>query len=614
MPHPLEFNSIRSRMVIGFLFLTLLILVLALVSLSIIDRVTRIADVHATINQLEVLTLNLLKSDNDFFDQETTNENYFQKRESHFLHHRDSLNKLINREAKELIKRKEIESLRIPKGIEIIDSMLHRYNTGFHKLENLVYKKGFKDYGTEGAMRRHAHALEEWAMGEDMLSILNLRRHEKDFLLRNDTSYLQLFRQRADELVAKWSVNHARDSARNHHLLAYRTNFFILAGIHLELGLTGDDGLRNELNLLTNRLSSEYYLLTEYSSREAKAAYSSLRLFYVILLVCAITFSLLSGYWISKRLSEPIAHLSRVMGAAIRAKTLNAQDLRISNAAQEIHDLADSFTLLVKQLRSQMGSIRDKSRLLRVRNKELRKVNREMDNFLYSTAHDLRSPLTSLLGLINLMRLEKQQVNLALYLDMMEKSIHRCEHFISQIVSLSKNKGAAIQPEPLDMQAIIYGIFDDQLFIEGASRIRKMVSVHGDTDFHSDKNRVTIIFNNLISNAIKYSDPDKSEPFIRINIHIHFKEARIDFSDNGLGIGKEHIANIFKMFYRAHHHSKGSGLGLFIFKETLNKLNGEAVVESDPGIGTTFSITLPNLINGSKENFEHSGQDVTSLV
>jgi signal transduction histidine kinase len=192
------------------------------------------------------------------------------------------------------------------------------------------------------------------------------------------------------------------------------------------------------------------------------------------------------------------------------------------------------------------------------------------------------------------MRIDNKQEELNTYLDMMEKSITRSESFISQIVSYSKNKRMDIHHERLDILELINEVFENHRFVKGNERIVKEVSVVNSTPFYSDRNRLTIIFNNLISNAIRYADPEKETSYIKINISINEDEAIIEFADNGIGIGEEHVAKIFDMFYRANTNSKGSGLGLFLFKETLKRLKGFASVESTLGKGTQFFMRIPN--------------------
>lgn len=589
----LELNSIRSRMVSGFLFLTFLILLLALVSLSIIDRTTRIAQLHSSINQLEIHTLSLIKCDNDFFDLETINDQYFINHTSSFLQRHDSLNQLIVSEIQALKTGEYINDEGVMRNLISIDSTLTRYHRQFATLEGLVFTKGFKDYGLEGQMRHHAHALERIVSETHLVPVLFLRRHEKDFLLRSDTAYVTSFRKRSIAL-------HKRLAAENnpqamHHLKEYQRLFHELVIIQRELGLTSKHGLRNKLNEVTNLLASQYYALSEYAYKHAETANHNLRLFYIALLTGAILFSLLSGYWISKRLSAPIARLSKAVREAIITRSTTGTDFGIQKAAVEIKMLADSFVLLIDELNKQLDKSKLKSVLLKEKNRELKKTNRELDNFLYSTAHDLRSPLSSLLGLLNIMRYENKQPELLQHIEMMEKSLQRSENFISQIVSFSKNKRLVIVTEELDLYSIARNIFDDHQFIEGAARIQKEIRIGSDVPFYSDHNRVTIIFSNLISNAIKYADPGKEVSMVTLSITVTDKQALIEFSDNGVGIDEEHVNSIFDMFYRAHDNSKGSGLGLFILKEAVTRLGGKVNVESTRGVGTKFQIRLPNL-------------------
>jgi signal transduction histidine kinase len=590
-----EINSIRGRMVTGFLFLTFLILILAIISLSIMDRITHTSRMHSTISQLEINTLSLLKSDNDFFDLETINESYFKTRTSNFLTTRESLNKNIHGQLRWLMQEEQRDAGGMHQTLATIDSTLSVYNAKFRQLEALVFKKGFKDYGLEGAMRNHAHALEEVIATAYVSDLLYLRRHEKDFLLRNDTAYLAAFDARAFELENLLRRHERINQKALDHLLEYRRHFIELSEIQMQLGLTSEAGLRNELNTLTYFLSQQYYQLSEYSYKHANVAYRNMRLIYIILFSGAVIFSLVSGYWISKRLSAPIARLSRIMRDALATRSASKTDFRIRNAAIEISTLAESFIQLMNQVTRQMEKVKKKSELLKEKNKELKKLNRELDNFLYSTAHDLRSPLSSLLGLVNLVRHENQQPQLTTYFDLMEKSIYRSEEFISQIVQFSKNKKTSIHPERIELKTLLHDIFESHQFLDGAPLVTRSITLNDSVPFYSDRNRVVILFNNLISNALKYADHSKPEPAIRIDIVVTRTEIQIEFADNGLGIEPEHIDKIFDMFYRAHTHSKGSGLGLFIFKETLTRLNGQVSVESTVGVGTRFALQIPNL-------------------
>jgi hypothetical protein len=125
----LDINSIRSRMVVSFLFLTILIPIQSLVSFFTLDRTIQIARIHSDINQLEIFTLNLIKSDNDFFTMEVINPTYFETHKSAFLTRRDSVNKRIRTKLNEVSHQSSDKSYNLDTTLHRIDSMLALYNT-----------------------------------------------------------------------------------------------------------------------------------------------------------------------------------------------------------------------------------------------------------------------------------------------------------------------------------------------------------------------------------------------------------------------------------------------------------------------------------------------------
>ncbi|HEU5290530.1 MAG TPA: HAMP domain-containing sensor histidine kinase [Cyclobacteriaceae bacterium] len=337
---------------------------------------------------------------------------------------------------------------------------------------------------------------------------------------------------------------------------------------------------------------SVYLDLNNYSFTLSSNAQQKARIFYLILLICAIAFSIISGIWISRKLSEPIAALSkqvrRVKGSGERI------DYNLKRGAKEIQALARAFNQMLEKSERQMTEIRAKSKLLRKKNKELGRLNKELDNFLYSTAHDLRSPLASLMGLIDLFSYETEKQNIERYSSMMRESVVRMEDFIAQIVSYSQNKNIEPSASQIEITKVLHNIIESHKFMDRNDRIRWMIDIKETVPVFTDLGRITILLNNLISNAIRYSDATKEESFIRIQVrpdqdYIHFQ-----FIDNGIGISPEHIERIFDMFYRADLNSKGSGLGLYILKQTVKTLKGFVQVESTRGEGTKFIIAIPN--------------------
>jgi PAS domain S-box-containing protein len=233
--------------------------------------------------------------------------------------------------------------------------------------------------------------------------------------------------------------------------------------------------------------------------------------------------------------------------------------------------------------------------LLKRQNEELIKINSELDRFVYSASHDLRAPLMSVKGILNMIKLDPEKKNTDQYLALIEKSVNKLDHFISDIIHYSRNSRMDVLPKEIDFAELVQESIDSLRFMEGAERVRSEKSITLHAPFYSDYSRLLMVFNNIISNAVRYRDARKDDSYIKIDIVVDGKKAVLRFEDNGIGIPEEYQDKIFKMFFRASAESKGSGLGLYIVKGVVEKLEGVIAVQSRVGTGTTFVIEIPNL-------------------
>lgn len=224
---------------------------------------------------------------------------------------------------------------------------------------------------------------------------------------------------------------------------------------------------------------------------------------------------------------------------------------------------------------------------------ELKIRNTELDNFVYKVSHDLRAPLSSILGLINLANMPGNDDSLAEYMQLIKKKVEQLDHFINDVLSHSKNLKMEVRIGKVDIRRIVDQTFQDLNYLNGADQIKKEILISG-PEFYSDYWRIAEIFRNLISNAIKYRKVGREDSVIRIVVVTLEKKTEILFQDNGIGIDREYLTHIFDMFYRASEQSQGSGLGLYIVKNAIEKLGGTVTVESTLGTGTAYRISLPN--------------------
>ena len=231
-------------------------------------------------------------------------------------------------------------------------------------------------------------------------------------------------------------------------------------------------------------------------------------------------------------------------------------------------------------------------------NDDLTKSNKELDSFVYSVSHDLRAPLSSMLGVVGLCEMGTLDPFMQKNVSLLKTSIKKLDGFIIDILDYSRNSRLEVDRQEIHFADLLTDISgnlkfmgaDDQRTVDIRTTIRNGVA------FYSDKSRIGIILNNLISNSIRYHNPQAADPFVEINVDVSESAADILVKDNGIGIDKENQGKVFNMFYRVSSKSIGSGLGLYIVKEAVEKLHGAIELRSEPGKGCEFSIHLPNLV------------------
>lgn len=257
-----------------------------------------------------------------------------------------------------------------------------------------------------------------------------------------------------------------------------------------------------------------------------------------------------------------------------------------------------SFLMFSKVTYNIEQSLRRNQEIIIAQNEKLEKANKELDRFVYSASHDLRAPLSSLTGLINLSGMTSDINTIREYHNHMQNRILVMDKFIKEIIDYSRNARVEVLEDGINLKKLVDEVADSLQFVKGSSSISLQNSIDETMELRSDVYRLKVVFSNLISNAVKYHDLGKPDPHIAIGCNKEGDTYVVKVEDNGMGIPAEHVSKIFDMFYRAHERSEGSGLGLYIVKETLSKIGGQITVDSAYGKGSSFYITLPVTPNG----------------
>lgn len=265
-------------------------------------------------------------------------------------------------------------------------------------------------------------------------------------------------------------------------------------------------------------------------------------------------------------------------------------------SAQDITDKEIAQQLLEKAKSELEIKVESRTKQLLALNNTLTKTKTNLDTFIYRASHDLLGPLCSLKGLLNIARQDNEVHNAAEYMRLMYYTIEKLENILNSLLSYSNNTHFSVQNKPVDFQTIVSESIQACTHIEFYNRIFFETSISTPVPFWTDEERTRVIFKCLISNSIIFQNFTTTSSFIRIHISNDVHKATIIIQDNGIGISSKTISTIFNIFSKSPLLSKGPGLGLFIVKEVVTKLDGTIQVTSIEDEGTTFTIELPNKI------------------
>jgi signal transduction histidine kinase len=322
--------------------------------------------------------------------------------------------------------------------------------------------------------------------------------------------------------------------------------------------------------VLTVSLLSIYFTIQEQGPFILSDSYNSMLLLQIFVGVISISTIVLSAT-VTERLKAERELLTF-------NETLEA---RVQERTQALHD--------------EINTRKEAEEKLQKTNHELSKRNTELDNFVYSVSHDLRAPIASVLGLINLAKKDTDLEMKNIYLEKINNSALQQDNFIREILDQSRNSRLDVKKEEILFEPLIDETFNQLKFATSTGQsVERIVNINQKAPFISDRWRIKVILNNIISNAIRYRNG--KDPVIRVNVDIDDHKVKLEVEDNGKGIAKEHLDKVYRMFYRATDDGAGSGLGLYIVKETIDKLNGSIRIESEVGKGTTVKLEIPEIV------------------
>jgi signal transduction histidine kinase len=220
---------------------------------------------------------------------------------------------------------------------------------------------------------------------------------------------------------------------------------------------------------------------------------------------------------------------------------------------------------------------------------ELERLNADLDNFIYRASHDLRSPLTTLMGLINLLESDGETAP-QVYYEMIRDRVIHLDHLLADLAAITYNNKAKVTIEPLDLETV------REIILSQYSQSAKITFSSPSTPvFYTDTERLLTVFKKLISYSIRYNNPTYPLHEIDISVLVNEDAANIIFRDNGRGVSVDQLSKVFDLFHKTTNDVTDTGLGLYMTKLLVEKLNGTITMSSIVGKGTEIFVTIPNV-------------------
>jgi signal transduction histidine kinase len=226
--------------------------------------------------------------------------------------------------------------------------------------------------------------------------------------------------------------------------------------------------------------------------------------------------------------------------------------------------------------------------------KDLKQVNDLVERFIYSCSHELKSPIASMQGLLEIMKYHPLHSETIKCIDMMEVCTQRMNKLMQALEEYMINAKREIQLENVRGQALITTVLDQFQSTLEKQHVQVKTVIRQTSSWVTDARRINLVLSNLVANALTFQDPDKREKKVLIRLNVGSSKSTLEVADNGVGIPKIMQSKIFDLFYRGHDQSQGPGLGLFLVQNIASKMQSKVSIQSTEKVGTSFKMVSPN--------------------
>jgi signal transduction histidine kinase len=582
-----KFSTIHGKLSAVLISFSVITILISFISFNCIEKTKgNLSEIKEDIDNTYTLLLEDAMVTHDFYNYETINSKFFETGKSELLNKHYKICSIIDSSLIKLASSQKKFDFELDTNIKQVRTEFFKYRASTDTIIRYIKELGFKDYGVEGEMRNYAHKLEKYNEEIGLVNILQLRRNEKDFIIRQEKQYiikyLQLYKMINVHLKNDNSIIPSKKKEIIFVLNNYSEQFLRLANYSEKIGLKNQAGVKKRIDGTTHEINLSFKAMAAIATQKEKSGISQIKTIFMFLWAAFICLSIIVSLSVSKKVSRSITHLKEKIAEFVKSDFTERVMLPIKDSKYEVDILRNNFSIMEQQIVNQISA--------------LKQTNKELEMFFWRSGHDIKGPLATVKGLTNLANSEISDPLALKYFSMVDQCWQKLTHVVDELGLVADIKSESTKTETINFEEVCKSTFREYKYMADFEKIIFSVNINCTETFYSDQKLIKTIFRQLFENSIKYSNKT-GIPFVKVSIaNTPNNMIKIIVSDNGMGIKKEYHTKIFDMFFRGTNKVKGTGLGLFIIQNSLQKLNGAISLESEEGKGTTFSILLPNKI------------------
>jgi len=612
------FNTLNVKLFFSFFVFVLLTALVALTGIFFYQKRDKLGSVYEQLSKLIINVANIERLETNFFKYDVSDTLFYQIGDCQTLitHYKTLAETQSNLKTLKLLSEKN--SLDVGNGIDSLNQNIDNYRNIFKKIIKLYKARGFTNFGLEGELHKFSEDLSSSNSSISKLNLLYLNRYENDYFIRKNIESVKKLDFLITQNLADLNKSPQSESViiTKDNLFGYYRSFQKLASIDEQIGYNYELGLKKELNTAFKKIESKLSSVDLNAQKKADLLIYSFKSVFISILILSVLIGIVLNYVLAIQLTKPITNLSKHINAIVESGFSGDIKALPVKWKDEVGRLTRNFNLMTSQIQNTLLDINKKSKVQQKQNMQLQSINLKLissenklkslnsvkDKFFSIISHDLKGPLHTLTGFLQILIKYTStftEAELKEFAESMDISVKRLLTMLENLLQWSRSQTGSIEHKPQNINLKILLEENVNLFVETAKN--KNISLVLETDNHvnvrADKNMLDFILRNLISNALKFT---RSGGEVKISTMSNYEEfTQIIVHDNGIGISPEDMKKIFQPDI---HFStpgtgkeKGTGFGLLLCKDFVEKNGGEISIESLPGIGTNLKFTVPTV-------------------